>query len=114
MMIAIAGADIENAGDFADLADFRIQADGRVERQPLRDAIGKELLAGDRRQAAHIPQNFVRVQVDLAAEDGLGFDQFRLEIAQTAVESTVQTGRPAADYRYVKYFVQKTTSVSVD
>ncbi len=114
MMVAVAGADIENAGDFADPADFCIQADGRVERQPLRDAIGKELFAGDWRQAAYIPQNFVRVQVDLAAEDGLGFDQLRLQIAQTTVESTVQTGRPATDYRYVKYFVQKTTSFSVD
>lgn len=114
MMVAVAGADIKNAGDFGDLADFRIQTDGRVERQPLRDAIGKELFAGDRRQTAHIPQDFVRVQVDFAAEDGLGFDQLRLEIAQTAVESTVQTRRPATDYRYVKYFVQKTTSFSVD
>lgn len=114
MMVAVAGPDIENAGDFGDLAYFRIQTDGRVERKTLRDAIGKELLAGDRCQTAHIPQNFVRVQVDFAAKDGLGFDQLRFEIAQTAVESTVQTRRPATDYRYVKYFVQKTTSFSVD
>ncbi len=114
MMFAVAGPDIENAGDFGDLADFRIQTDGRVERQPLRDAIGKQLFAGDWRQTAYIPQDFVRVQVDFAAEDGLGFDQFRPEIAQTAVESTVQTRRPATDYRNVKYFVQKTTSFSVD
>ncbi len=55
MVVAVAGADVENAGDFGDLADFRIQTDGRVERQPLRDAIGKELFTGDRRQAAYIP-----------------------------------------------------------
>ena len=55
MMVAVAGADIENAGAFGDLADFRIQTDGRVERQTLRDAIGKELFAGDRRQTAYIP-----------------------------------------------------------
>ena len=54
-MVAIAGADVENAGAFGDLADFRIQTDGRVERQSLSDAIGKELFAGDRRQTAYIP-----------------------------------------------------------
>ena len=114
MMVAVAGADIKNAGDFGDLTDFRIQTDGRMEGQTLRDAIGKELFAGDRRQTADIPQNLVRVKVDFTAEDGLGFDQLRLQIAQTAVESTVQTRRPATDYRYVVYFVQKTTSISVD
>ena len=55
MMGTIAGADIENARDFGDQADFRIQTDGRMERQALRDAIGKELFAGDRCQTAHIP-----------------------------------------------------------
>ena len=113
-MVAVAGANIENACRFGDLADFGIQADCRMEGQALRNAIGKELFAGDGRQTADIPQDFVRVKIDFAAENGLRFDHFRLQIAQPAVKSTVETGRAATDYRYVIYFVQKTTSISVD